>query len=83
MKCPECGGEEGHKILCKTGNDRARRYQSGLPRNRRELIARRKRLLKTRVTGPTGRKGYSVICPKDKRECCFTPCVAKEACQFP
>lgn len=41
--CPECHiVPPGHKIGCKTGNDRAREYQSQLPRNRTEVIARRR-----------------------------------------
>lgn len=41
--CPECHiRPPGHKIDCKTGNDRARKYQSLLPRNRAAVIARAK-----------------------------------------
>jgi len=35
-RCPECGiRPPGHKIMCKTGNDRARRYQQGIARKYR------------------------------------------------
>lgn len=34
--CPECGGTVGHKILCKTGNERARAYQAGLAAKHRK-----------------------------------------------
>lgn len=39
LACPECGITLGHKIQCKTGNDRARAYQSTLaakPRRKRK-----------------------------------------------
>lgn len=41
LRCPECRCfPPGHKIDCKTGNERARRYQSGLAQKFRR---RRKR----------------------------------------
>ncbi len=33
--CVECGCDEGHKILCKTGNAKAKAYQDGLEQKHR------------------------------------------------
>jgi hypothetical protein len=35
-RCPECGSEKGHKILCKLGNDRAKQYQRTLSQTKRK-----------------------------------------------
>lgn len=35
-KCPECGCAKGHRIDCKTGNEKARVYQAGLAAKHRK-----------------------------------------------
>jgi ribosome modulation factor len=36
FSCPECGCRKGHRIDCKTGNEKARGYQAGLTAKHRE-----------------------------------------------